>query len=95
MVELGKTSKPHSHIPTPEVTTSNMFSNIWNPFIHVSQAVEQEEPLDLSMKETKVKNVEERPLTLPSSSIPIMQYLPGHCQFILVLKVLAHLRPVL
>ena len=40
-----------------------MFSNIWNPFIPLSQAVEQEEPLDLSIKigETQVivKSVEE------------------------------------
>ena len=56
-----------SHIPTTELTTSNMFNNIWNPFFPLSQSLEQEEPLDLSMKEKNVKNKEEA-LTLPSST---------------------------
>ena len=42
-----------------------MFSNIWNPFIHLSSSSEQEEPLDLSvknqnmhLKRENVKNLE-------------------------------------
>jgi hypothetical protein len=56
----------HSHIPTSELTTSNMITNIWNPFIPLSQSVEQEEPLDLTVKtkesqvsEKNVKNMED------------------------------------
>ena len=55
-----------SHIPTSELTTSNMITNIWNPFIPLSQSVEQEEQLELSAKnnetrvsEKNVKNIEE------------------------------------
>ena len=50
-----------SHLRTTELTTSNMITNIWNPFIPLSQSVEQEEPLDLSVKnkenQVKDKNV--------------------------------------
>ena len=42
-----------------KIPRENRHLNIWNPFIPLSQAVEQEEPLDLSLNEKKVKNKEE------------------------------------